>query len=842
MRRRYLGLFILALTMLIVEVLLTRIFDVLLWPNISFMIISCALFGLGIGGLYDVLELSATRGVSTLPGVALSFGASVWALPVLLNAIPFSVDRISVEPLTQVGCFLLLYLVLLAPFFCAGLCVCRLFADAASDIQRLYFWDLSGAAVGTALLIPLLRPLGPERLLILAAVAALAASALFSESRRWRVLVAGVAIAFLAVPFGLGGRYLTLALHQNKRDVETSIGRGRLEVSIWDPVSQISVIDQPGSPSSAHDSGRKHIAYDGGTQSSNFFPFDGDYAALRRDLPGRLRHQFWQRGVLAAHYLRRDSGYHALIIGSAGGQETKAALMYGASSIDAVEMVRAVVQLATGPYATYIGRIFERPEVHVHVGDGRSFLRASGTQYDVIQIFSNYMSSSAAAGSGALSPMYLQTTDAYREYFSHLRPDGILQINHHTYPRMIVTAAAAWRLLGRDRFRSHVVVFEQAHQDLRHPDYLPTMLIKMTPWTPAEVADISRFFASPAAGEPSYQLAENPLDPGASFLPAAFYEGWVPEALRRAAPYAVTPVTDDRPNFDFMRRSWRVLQPDERVGLNVSTAAFLDAQLRGGGWLPMDWLHLMVASAASVFYGVLFVLAPMTLTRIGRESWTGKAPALCYFSLLGLAFIGIEILFIQMFMKFIGYPLYTVATVITVMLIGAGLGSMHSRRIVGVDASRWPLAFVGIVATGLAIWATFGRAAAEVMTAPTPIRIAAAAAMILPVAFFMGMPFPLGILELRGKPRGAVAWAWSMNGLCSTIGSVATVLLSLWIGFRATELVVLGVYAVAGVMFDALRRTSHAGATERTFWKSSVHRAWRERPIPGSSSLPNISS
>ena len=49
--------------------------------------------------------------------------------------------------------------------------------------------------------------------------------------------------------------------------------------------------------------------------------------------------------------------------------------------------------------------------------------------------------------------------------------------------------------------------------------------------------------------------------------------------------------------------------------------------------------------------------------------------------------------------------------------------------------------------------------------------------MILPMAFFMGMPFPLGILELRTSRRGAVAWAWSMNGLFATIGSVARVLL-----------------------------------------------------------------
>jgi hypothetical protein len=139
------------------------------------------------------------------------------------------------------------------------------------------------------------------------------------------------------------------------------------------------------------------------------------------------------------------------------------------------------------------------------------------------------------------------------------------------------------------------------------------------------------------------------------------------------------------------------------------------------------------------------------------------------------------------------------------MLIGAGIGSMTSPRIVGRDSSRWYLAFAGVLIAGLITWATYPVLSTYFIAAPMPVRIAAAAAMIFPIAFFMGMPFPLGVLALRTKPRGAIAWAWSMNGLFSTIGSVATVLLSLWLGFRVTVLVALGMYALAGLTFRSLR-------------------------------------
>ena len=232
--RTYLGLFVVALTALVVEVLLTRIFDVIMWPNIAFVIISCAMFGLGLGGLYELLRPSSRPEREDRTSLtALLFAVSIWMLPLLLNAIPFSLSRVAVAPLSQTAWFLVLYGILLTPFFCAGLCVCRLFSSNADDSHRLYFWDLSGAALGTVALVPLLPTFGPERLLLMAGVAGLVASALFSDSRSWRLGLVAVGVLFVASPALLGSRYLTLALHDDKRDVERAIEHGRLEFSRW---------------------------------------------------------------------------------------------------------------------------------------------------------------------------------------------------------------------------------------------------------------------------------------------------------------------------------------------------------------------------------------------------------------------------------------------------------------------------------------------------------------------------------------------------------------------------------------------------------------------------------
>jgi spermidine synthase len=809
MRRTYVAVFLLALTSLATEVLLTRIFDVLLWHNLSFMIISCAVFGLALGGLRDVVAPPSGSGLraARLHWLALAFAASVWAIPLLLNAIPFSVDDSSRRLLVQMGWFFTLYVVLLTPFFFMGWCLCRIFTLAPRHIQRLYGVDLAGAALGALLLFPLLQPLGPSRLLWCASLLAIGAALALSPSARSARAIAAFGLVLFVAPDLLGSRYLTLALHDDKRHTKSEIEDGRLEVSTWDPISQIAVLDQPPETTVPADRGRKHIAYDGGSQTSTFYPFDGDFAALRADLPRQVTFQFWRRAVLAAHYLKRDTGHQALIIGSAGGQETKAALMYGAARIDAVEMVGTIVRLATGPYADYIGRLYDRPGVRLHVAEGRSFLRASGRQYDVIQVFSNYTTSSVANGSGALTPTYLVTAEAFGEYFTHLAPDGIVQINYLFYPRLVATAAAAWRASGRSEFRSHVAVVHHANQ----PDYLPTILIKMTRWTPGELADLQAFFSFPAIRELPYRLVENPLDRAASFLPDEFFSGDPPAEFVEMVPYDVRPATDDRPFSRMLRTSARPLHPDAETGVDVTTAHALNTRLYKG-WLPKDWLHIIGAGAASIFFGLLFVVVPIACSRLGRAREARPAPLLIYFSLLGFAFMTLELVFIQVFTKLIGYPLYSMATVIVVMLVAAALGSLFSARIAGEDGARWGTAFAGLLAAGVVMWLAYPAVTTAFMTAPLPVRIAATAALIGPVGFFMGIPFPLGLVVLASRPRGAVAWAWSMNGLFTTIGGVASALLSLALGFRLTILVAIGLYALAAVAFAWLRQTSAAPA------------------------------
>ena len=811
MRRICLGVFLITMATLAIELLLTRVFDVILNYNMSYFIVTSAVFAIGLAGIYVSLRpLTAGRDIRPLlAGLSVACAIAVLLLNPVINALPFDPDRMFDAPLRQAGYFVGIYLALITPFFISGFILIAVFSSYTSKIQMLYFWDLTGAGIGCALIIPFIPMIGPGGLIVCSAGVMLLAAALFSNNARFSAACVLVGIGVMALPFLRMPHYIDFDNHQEHRGIVADKAAGRLEVTRWDPISKIEVLDKTWTPDDVAKTGgwwtggdRKHIAYDGGMQSSYFYKFDGDLAKLRSAIEQdrmAAREQFWQISVIAADYLKRDTGHRVLVIGSAGGHDTKAALMYGASHVDAVEMVAAVVDLGKNRYAQYSGNIYTRPQVNAVASEGRNFLRASHDRYDVIQIYSNHNSSSIASGNGALGPLYLQTAEAYRQYFTHLTDDGILQVNHHVFPRMITTAALAWKQLGRTDFRKHVIVFETPAED-----NLPTVLISMKPWTQEQVAELQALLSPPGlAPHYAYTLVENPLDPAHSFLSDDFYSGAFPDSVARRVPINVTPRTDDNPYFNVLRKHIGILSPDPKNFLDAATMTIVNKQVKKG-FIPMELIHLIGITIVSLFFMCLFIIVPLRFSAVGRQEHSRAAPVLAYFACLGCGFIMIELVLIQKFMQLIGSPLYTYSTVIFVMLLSSGLGSLMSERVAPAGTTRWRLPFAAIIVAVIAFTLLEARAFDAAMALPLFGRELSAAAMIFPIGFFLGMPFPLGILAISARPPGAVAWAWGMNGAFTVIGGVVSVILSVAYGFTVSLFVATGVYLLAALAYRSL--------------------------------------
>jgi hypothetical protein len=180
---------------------------------------------------------------------------------------------------------------------------------------------------------------------------------------------------------------------------------------------------------------------------------------------------------------------------------------------------------------------------------------------------------------------------------------------------------------------------------------------------------------------------------------------------------------------------------------------------------------------------------------------------LLYFSCLGAGFIIIEFVFLQLFMHLIGSPLYTYSTVLFIMLLSAGIGSITSDRWRITPNNRWFVPFVGIFSSVAFMLVVYPVVQNFFLATSLPLRIGVSMLFIFPVGFFLGMPFPLGILSLGHQPKGFIAWAWGMNGLFTVIGGLLGIVFSVEWGFKITLLIACAIYLLALLAFTRIRST-----------------------------------
>lgn len=82
------------------------------------------------------------------------------------------------------------------------------------------------------------------------------------------------------------------------------------------------------------------------------------------------------------------------------------------------------------------------------------------------------------------------------------------------------------------------------------------------------------------------------------------------------------------------------------------------------------------------------------------------------------------------------------------------------------------------------------------------MRIGAAAAMLLPLGFCMGIPFPSGIRLLQEIHREPlIPWMWGVNGLGSVLGSTLTIAVAIRFGFTEAMIAGAALYLAAFALF-----------------------------------------
>jgi hypothetical protein len=153
---------------------------------------------------------------------------------------------------------------------------------------------------------------------------------------------------------------------------------------------------------------------------------------------------------------------------------------------------------------------------------------------------------------------------------------------------------------------------------------------------------------------------------------------------------------------------------------------------------------------------------------------------------------------------FLHHPLYAVAVVLSSFLVFSGLGSAWlggaQKASRGRRLSR---AVTGIVVLGTVYLLFLAPLLDQLALLPDTIRILISVALIAPLAFCMGLPFPLGLGRLADHAPDLIPWAWAINGCASVISAVLATLLAIHLGFSTVIAVALALYALSLWVFPA---------------------------------------
>jgi spermidine synthase len=792
------------------EVLLARLFSIIQWYHFAYMVISIALLGYGASGTFvalarDRLEARASAAFSVFAAL---FGLSAVACFALAERLPFNALELIWDPnqLLYLGA---LYAILFVPFFCGAVCVGLALAFFAEPVGRIYRADLLGAGIGSLGVLGLLFLVMPSRALELIGALGLLAAALATlgeASRRARPRALVYAVGALIVAFALPPAWTALQLSPYKGlsqalrvpGAETGVERSS-------PLGLLSAVRSPEIPfrhapglslNNLIEPAEQIGVFTDGDGLNPITAFDGDLEPLA--------YLDFTTAALPYHLLDRP---RVLVLGAGGGAQVLLALYHDAQHIDALELDPQLVQLVRDRYAEFAGHLYERPEVRVHIGEARGFVAASEDRYDLIQVPLLDAFAAAAAGTLSLNASFVYTIEALDTYLDHLEPGGYLAITRwlklppRDSAKLFLTALRALEARG---------VAEPARQlALIRSWETTTLLVKNGPLTPDDIERIRAFtdersfdlayFPGMRAEEANrYNLLQEPY-----FFAAA--RGLIEDSAGFVEQYKfdLRPATDDRPYFfDFFK--WAALP--ELWAVSAQS---------GGALLDWGYLILTATLVQAALLSALLVLLPLWLGTATRRS-AGRWRIAVYFAAIGLAFLFVEIASIQRFTLFLAHPLYAIGVVLAGFLVFAGIGSgvapALEQRLAGKRIGALGLAIGAIVLLAILYILALPPLFAALIALPDLAKIPLSLALIAPLAFFMGMPFPLALARLKADAPHLVPWAWAINGCASVLSAILATLLAMSFGTRMVVFIAAALYLIAGASLAHRRVPSAADA------------------------------
>ena len=800
----FLAVFLLSLSSLAFEVLLTRVFSISQWNHLSFMVISIALFGFAASGSF--LSILDTR-IKDL-GKRLSSRSAINIFIILytittigsfliLNKIPLDYFRLPLEPIQ--GLYLLtVYLFLALPFFLTGLIISTAYSFNPEKTWFIYFASMAGSACGAiipALFLPLLSE---GRLLIVSALIPI--TLIFikeinkdSDSSKRGVsthsLFYGKRVGvFWILGFGiiLTAGFLLSPKGEKMINVNPSPYKASSQLLLFPNTSITETVS--GIEGRIDSIKSRYIRFAPGlslkyseTMPRQWAAFkDGDQPFTLYRLLSEKDRQFSRFMVQYAGYRLASKKDRVLLIQNGGGSGIICALAAGSKTITIVEQHPELARI--------VRRHYQLPVINQNP---RSFLSQSDQRFNIIHV-ENWGTS--LPGTSALTQQYLFTVEAFTAYLRHLTENGLIVISRKLQLppadsiRLWATAYESLRSLEIKNPETHMVI-------LRNWDTF-TFIVSADP-----IKNINeiKLFASQMnfdlvyMPEISKEMVNrfNVFDAPYHFLDinrlAAAYRIGTENAFFKTHLLDVKPQEDSRPFPSRFLKWTKVRKIYQSTG---SRPYFL---------LMSGEIVVAVVFVEALMVAIFLLVIPVIVMSKGTKK--ASFSQIVYFLSVGAGFLFVELFFIKEYTLLFGNPVLSFTFVLTAILVFSAVGGFFTQYL---KQRHLRISILLLAAILLVIFFGLDMVIHQILGFPTVVRYTVAILLLIPLGFLLGIPFPLAMQHLLVNPVQR-AYAWTANGCASVLTAIASAQIALSHGISTILICAVFFYLIAFLCIRTMR-------------------------------------
>ena len=754
--KTYIGLFLISSAALMLEISLIRFFSVAQWYHFAFMIISIALFGIAASGTF--LFIKKVKNPLFLSSILFSISTIIGFF--ITNNLFFDPYK-AVTNISHIFVLLLYYIFLSFPFFFFGVTVAFIFSQNQKNSGVVYFYNLSGSALGTILAIPFLAFLN-VKIIFLISLIGLIASLFFVVGKKFNKIILFLIIINLLLFFTKININISPYKELNQA---LNVPNSKLIATKWNSFSRVDIVNSsftryaPGLSLSFRSNLPEQIGIlvDGSNMNSITKYDNLDFVDF---LPMSL-----------PYYIKKEP--KVLVINAGAGLDVLIGFKNNAT-ITALETNPIIINLLKNKYKNFSGDIYAKADIYF--GEGRSFVKRD-EKYDIIVLSLAGNVLGGPSGITSLNENYLLNVDAFKDYYNALTNDGFLVVTRWLFNPPKEELRLFSLALEIDKEGEKIVILNSWNTF--------TLLLSKKCLDEKIITKIKNF-ADKNKFDIIYLPKQFDFEPNKHIqFKEAYHYNLIQQLIKNKKEFYknylfdVSPVYDNRPYyFNFFKLS-----------------KFFELKgILGQRWNPFldPGFLLFFIFIQALILALLFIFIPLLFKNKIKKITNKKS--LFYFFAIGIGFLFIEIVLIQKFILFLGHTVFSTTTVIFSMLFFSSLGSLYSQR---TDVKNLKkviyILFLFIIVYSFLLNLFINNFIILNLIS----KIILTSIFIAPLSFFMGFAFPLGIKKIN---KELIPWAWAVNGSASVLSPILAIMLALFFGYNFV-FIIAGLIYLVGIFF-----------------------------------------